>query len=101
MNNITKAQEGRLNKQLDKLYRWSDGQIMSVRDRIEKHHKGNIGIKKYVEEYSSRKVNLCYEKLTTPKVIYSWYTDDKYSSSQIPKIVADYYSKLYNIPIEV
>lgn len=95
---LTPMQIGRINKCLDKLFRW-DGEVMSVRERLEKFHKKGLLLSKHVSDktidYNRHKFNCMrgdeqavYERRLRDGRYY-WYDYSEGFSSQIPKIVYD------------
>ncbi len=82
------ANEARLNKQLEKLYR-SNGKIVTLRDLLA--GMKITGKKIHTQEYSSKKVNLEYKRLSNPKKTYyvKYLNDGVELLKELPKIVFD------------
>ena len=82
---------GRLRSALAKCYNFEGIGVMTLADYIDR-----FGVCKsaYTREYSSRKVDMCYKRLATPKREYTiWHTDPRWTlvGIDVPKIVYDAY----------
>ncbi len=99
MTNLDKANAAKLEKLLNKQYAWPDGSTSTLRDRIEKHYKGKITLYSHTQTHSRRKIDLHYRALAKPITTYSWGPRAEAFFFDIPKSVALYYAKKYNIPI--
>lgn len=89
------AQKARLESALNKRFRWSDGSISTLGERLAVLNLVEKTI--YREVYGSKRVHLEYQKRTAPKLSYTlWYHDaqGKLTGMDVPKLVYD----TFNLP---
>jgi len=89
-NNLEKMYDARLEKQLNKLYRFDEG-IMSLKQFFERVNP--VYKKIFIDEYSSKKIHYEYIKLKNPKKTYGiFYNESMFIV--VSKMVYDYYSEV-------
>jgi len=89
-NNLEKMYDARLEKQLNKVYRFDNG-IMSLKQFFERVKP--VCKKVYTNEYSSKRICLEYKKLKNPKKTYAIFYNES-SFIAVSKMVYDYYSEV-------
>ena len=87
---LDKARQARLDKALDKQYRFIDRGVTTIRELIESGHV--IKASSYVREYENHKRGGCYKELSKPVTEYTlWFQPDGLLGCDCPKIVYDYF----------
>lgn len=66
-SNIGKMNVAKLEKAMNKVYRFECG-VMSLKEFLVKHPP--VCKKIFTQEYTTKKIHLCYERLKTPKISY-------------------------------
>ena len=94
MNNLTAANERRLQNCLSKLYSYPEG-VMTQQEHIES--KALTGKKSMLRTREMRKRECCYKKLATPirEYLLQFIDDDgRECWILVPKLIYDYYDSL-------
>ncbi|HET6444671.1 MAG TPA: hypothetical protein VFI27_08835 [candidate division Zixibacteria bacterium] len=88
MTSVSTLNEARRKKALDRLYNFG-GMIQTLGEFIAS--KTIVRKSSYTEKYASKKVDLCYKKLKTPKISYTlWYIQNGSEiGTDVPKLVYD------------
>jgi len=92
INNIERMNKGKLNKSLDRKYRFSTG-VMPLRDYLE----SKIWVSKttYITNTSKKRINLEYKQTIDKRTYTLW--DESDIGTEVPKMVYD----TYNIPEKI
>jgi len=77
--------KGRLRKQLNKQYRWSNGSVSTLQDHIES--AGLTNKSAYVKTHTSKRIQLEYRELKNPVTYYTLWFDER--GIGVPKLVYD------------